>query len=470
MRVRLSVLCFVVLLVGTAALPAATAQSDGPVVCRGHVTESPETMTVLSVQGAKFGGEDAGKKPARLVGVGADGEVQWVQKSGRNHGVTWGYDVDPLDNGNLFVTATVRGGAVVYELDPQTGETLWSQTFDTHDTHDADLLNEDEIVVADMRNYNETSGENEDRVFVYNRTTDEITWEWHFDDRYDRSVGGNYSDDWTHVNDVDPVGDDRFLLSPRNFDQAILVNRTTGNIDMKLGSDGDFGVLRKQHNPDYLESEDGSPTFLVADSENDRIVEYERTADGWNRTWRIGNSSVFDWPRDADRLRNGNTLVTDSANHRVVEVTPTGEVVWEFYSPWLVYDATRVATPESGGPTMADLDTTGSYALKNGTPRASEELRDCDEALTNFENTYWRENRQNASESPESGGDGDTDGSVGSNDGDGGISTSILTDDQQPSEGLAGSLSSLADGNGLLVLGVVALLALAGVGAIVRRR
>ncbi|EJN58267.1 aryl-sulfate sulfotransferase [Halogranum rubrum] len=445
MRTRLSVLCLVVLLVGTAALPAATAQSqsDGPGICRGVMTETPETMTVLSVQGAKFDGNDSGKKPARLVGVAPDGEVKWVQKTGKNQGITWGYDVDPLDNGNLFVTGTMNKGTVVYELDPETGETLWSEQLDTHDTHDVDLLDNGNLAVADMRNYNETSDENEDRIFVYNRTTDEIVWEWQFADHYDDSVGGNYTEDWTHVNDIDPVGDDQFLISPRNFDQALLVNRTTGEVDMTLGEYGNHDILHKQHNPDYLESENGTPTFLVADSENDRIVEYERTGDDWTRTWRVGNSSVFDWPRDADRLEDGNTLVTDSANHRVVEVTPDGEVVWEFYSPWLVYDATRVQVPESGGPTMADLNASERVTLKNGTPRTSAELADCDEALSNVENTYWQENRENQSTST-----GTADGGESPDD----VSTDIVTDDGPT--GVASDLDSFVVAAAALLLGL----------------
>jgi uncharacterized protein (UPF0248 family) len=35
----------------------------------------------------------------------------------------------------------------------------------------------------------------------------------------------------------------------------------------------------------------------------------------------------------AQRLPNGNTLITDSAEGRVIEVTKDGEVVWEFYNP-----------------------------------------------------------------------------------------------------------------------------------------
>jgi len=112
---------------------------------------------------------------------------------------------------------------------------------------------------------------------------------------------------------------------------------------MRLGEDGNHSILNEQHNPDYLESEDGTPTILVADSDNDRVVEFERDCGDadlglhagtppeechWDEVWELGENQ-FNWPRDADRLPNGNTLVTDSLNHRVVEVTPEGEVVWE---------------------------------------------------------------------------------------------------------------------------------------------
>lgn len=38
-------------------------------------------------------------------------------------------------------------------------------------------------------------------------------------------------------------------------------------------------------------------------------------------------------PRWASRLSNGNTLIADTGNHRVLEVTPEGEVVWQYGEP-----------------------------------------------------------------------------------------------------------------------------------------
>jgi hypothetical protein len=127
--------------------------------------------------------------------------------------------------------------------------------------------------------------------------------------------------------------------------------------------------LYEQHNPTYLETDDGRPVILVADSENDRVVEYtctERVGEEceWERTWEVG-AGQLDWPRDANRLPNGNTLITDSRNHRVVEVTPTGRIVWEAYAPWGPFSAERAGAGNDGvrSPTMHDLGYRGSYNL-----------------------------------------------------------------------------------------------------------
>ena len=386
--------------------PATLQNATGP--CTGVIKSPANGMTVVSVQGFKFG-KNGGKRPAKLVGVGPRGNVEWVHHSAAKYDVVWGYDVDPMANGNVFVTATVKGHkTLVYELNPRTQERVWSKTFDVADTHDADLINNGTaIAVANMRNYHPSNRTNDDRVFVYNRTTQNITWQWRFDDHYDpKNLEENYTHDWTHLNDVDKVGEDRFLLSPRNFDQAIVVDRSSNEIVMKLGEDGKKNILNEQHNPDFLRSENGTPTILVADSENGRIVEYAnpdgvsgseasggssdssdgdlKNGQGWNRVWTLKGD--LKWPRDADRLPNGNTLVSDSSHNRVVEVTPKGDIVWEFYAPWLVYDAARVTDPnESGGPTMRDINASGTYKVGSGAGlhKNDSKLTACHAALQN---------------------------------------------------------------------------------------
>jgi hypothetical protein len=245
------------------------------------------------------------------------------------------------------------------------------------------------LLVANMREWDGSSGVSDDRLAIYDIsgilsgteervTEDDVVWEWHFKDHYPNSTDEGMGDDWTHVNDVDKIGPGRYLASPRNFDQVIVVNRSTKEIELRLGADGDLGTLHEQHNPMYLETDDGRPTILVADSENDRVVEYTCTAVTggeceWELIWEVGEDQL-NWPRDADRLPNGNTLIVDSMGHRVVEVTPQGNIVWEAYVPWSPYDVERMPYGDEGrwvyddpsdAPTMDDLDVAGSYALNN---------------------------------------------------------------------------------------------------------
>ena len=331
----------------------------------GTITDPANDTTAVAIQGFHFEGEDDPKKPARLVAVGPQGSVEWTY-NGSARGASWFYDVDPLSNGNLLAVNTARGKTFVYELDPETKERVWTETLPITDTHDVDLINENELLIGNLRN---SSGDTSDeRIYIYNRTTDRVTWEWEFEEHYppDTDVGVSNTDDWSHVNDVDEIAPGKFLVSPRNFDQVIVVDRETKEITMRLGADGNHTILDEQHNPTYLESENGTPTILVADSENDRVVEYARLDGSWERIWTVGTDQL-NWPRDADRLPNGNTLIVDTLNQRVIEVTPRGEIVWEQFAPWAPYDAERLAYgDEAGGPTIRDLGVSGSYELSGG--------------------------------------------------------------------------------------------------------
>jgi hypothetical protein len=206
------------------------------------------------------------------------------------------------------------------------------------DTHDVDKLGPDRYVVADKFNH---------RAYVYDAANDSIVWEYEFENHFapypeagegdetERSGVGGY----THLNDVDVVDDDTFLLSPRNFDRVVAVNRTTKETEWVLGEEDAHDILHEQHNPALISRDPRA--VLVADSENNRVVEYHQRPDGtWNRTWTYRGG--LRWPRDADRLPNGNTLVVDTFGQRVLEVNASGEVVWERETRLMPYDVERL--------------------------------------------------------------------------------------------------------------------------------
>ncbi|MFC7173233.1 hypothetical protein ACFQL0_07375 [Haloplanus litoreus] len=69
-----------------------------------------------------------------------------------------------------------------------------------------------------------------------------------------------------------------FLVSPRNFDRVMAIDRETKETRWTLGEEDNYDILHEQHNPVLLQRD--PLTVLVADSENDRIVEYRRTDSG----------------------------------------------------------------------------------------------------------------------------------------------------------------------------------------------
>jgi len=330
----------------------------------GTMAQPANDSTVIGIQGYHFQGEGNAKKPARVVSTSGNGTTEWVYED--MIGARWFYDVDPMANGNLLVVSTNPDGTMVYELDPETKERVWEETLPYHDTHDIDVYNDTHLAIANMRNWNESCECSDDRAVLYDREDGEVDWEWTFRNHYPNSTDGGFAKDWTHVNDVEVIRNgSELLLSPRNFDQVIAVNIESKEITERLGEDGDHSTLYEQHNPDWLTTEDGDPTILVADSENDRVIEYTKNNQGeWEHVWSAGSSASLSWPRDADRLPNGNTLIVDSMNHRVIEVTPQGEIVWEYFATWGPYDAERVGTgDESNGPTMRDQGVSGHKAI-----------------------------------------------------------------------------------------------------------
>jgi len=275
---------------------------------------------------------------ARAVAIDTrSGEVVWSHRPYERY-----FDIDPLDDRTvLFLGAEGPHGANmwVHVVDWRANETLL--TFRVpRDTHDVDYLGGSEFVVADKAAH---------RVYVYDAANGTVVWEYRFRARFSASDGT--PEDYTHLNDVDPVANGtKFLVSPRNFDRVLLLNRTTKEVEWTLGSEDAYDVLHEQHNPVLLSR--NPPTVLVADSENDRIVEYRRTDDGWEQVWAYRGS--VQWPRDADRLPNGNTLVVDTSGQRVLEVTPSHEVVWEISVVKAPYDAELLSLgDEPAGPSMA---------------------------------------------------------------------------------------------------------------------
>lgn len=318
----------------------------------GESTDGPGDLTVVTTQGFYTGVAPGDRQTATLQVFNRRGEQ--VYESTRYNAY---FDVDPVGGTRSTVeyVAAERTGTegcdyeqcsynFVERLNISTGERTriygeYTPQYDTGRWHDVDRINDTHLVVADIVF---------DRIYIVDTSTDEITWQWNVTRQYEITAGGSRAD-WAHVNDVEVLNDGRIMASLRNMDSIVFLDPGHGiDTDWTLGRDDEHDILYEQHNPDYIPPERGGPAIIVSDSENNRVLEYRRVDGEWQETWSWRDAQL-QWPRDADRLPNGNTLITDSHGDRIIEVSTNGSIVWEVEVEF-AYDAERLSTgPESAG-------------------------------------------------------------------------------------------------------------------------
>ncbi len=354
-RLRLAfvavILLSVVAVAGASSGGISTASED-------DVPDAPptENHTVVTESG----------RAGTITAYAPDGEVVYYNNTRTKY-----FDADPVEGDPMTVEYTATDTIhtegptcrsppcalnVIERADLETGEVeVVYERYDYKETagewHDADRINETHVVVADIV---------ADQVFIVNTETEVVEWLWDVQSDFPLDGGGPYPGDWAHVNDVEYIEsgemEGRIMVSLRNQDQVVFLDRDEGLLEeWTLGAEDDYDVLYEQHNPDYIPESEGGPAVVVADSENGRIKEFQREDGEWNRTW-LWEDDQIQWPRDADRLPNGNTLITDTHGNRVVEVNESGDVVWEVGST-LPYEAERLETgaESEGGQSAAAL-------------------------------------------------------------------------------------------------------------------
>ena len=237
--------------------------------------------------------------------------------------------------------------------------------------------------------------------YVYEVSWDgEIIWDWLASDHVDefglsedmRNIihraehfneeRGSY--DWLHINAMSYVGpnkwyddgDERFnpenvMLSIRRLNVIAIIDRS-GAVVWRMGPDyrlseawSEVGQIIGQHHPHIIpKGLPGAGNMLVFDNGGESGYGFANPADprgtrssrrhysrvleidpvSYEIVWeyRAGGNQAFrffsHYVSSAQRLPNGNTMITEGSDGRIFEVTSDGDIVWEYVSPFLGED------------------------------------------------------------------------------------------------------------------------------------
>jgi hypothetical protein len=197
--------------------------------------------------------------------------------------------------------------------------------------------------------------------------------------------------DWMHINAMSTLGPNRLYDSGdtrfhpdniiwcgRQTNIIAITDKKSGNIVWQIGPDYDctpelrnLGWIIGQHHAHMIpKGLPGEGNILVFDNggfagygapnpgsptgHNNALREYSRVIEFdpvslkmvWLYTYfeaghlnRMGRFNFFSpLISSAQRLPNGNTLITEGSNGRILEVTPGHELVWEYISPYFGMD------------------------------------------------------------------------------------------------------------------------------------
>ncbi len=289
----------------------------------------------------------------------------------------------------------VNGGGI--EILDWNGDQLWSYelsdaTYHLH--HDIEYLPDGNILAIawDKIPESEALSEGMDSSYVnpygevwseaileIDLDTNSIVWEWHAWDHllpdgadaedYPELIDPNYptnrqSADWLHINSVDyNEALDQILLSVHNTNEIWIIDHNSstseaasvkGDLLYRWGNPEAFGqsgsqVLYGQHDAKWIDLESSSSNILLFNNGNQRTRPYSTVLelnpglpysfDEADIVWEYGDSKDEEsfFSRNisgAQRLANGNTLICSGTEGRFFEVTPEGEKVWEYTSPY----------------------------------------------------------------------------------------------------------------------------------------
>ena len=295
-----------------------------------------------------------------------------------------------LPNGNLLYPTNDRsdlGSAGIREIDPQ-GDVVWF--YPCRVDHDFQVLENGNLLIHAITERawpGLAAGMTRHPYMIEVTRAGELVWEWRGEEHLEdlqallpqadwdhvmERAHGQFAFDWAHNNTLQIIPPNRtyqhertqgdrprfapgsIVFSYRSNDVIGVIERPSGNIVWAWGP----GVIDGQHKPHML------PNGHILLFDNGTLRRYSRVIEVDPLTGTIQWEYVAD-PREsffspyisgAQRLPNGNTLICEGGKAHMFEVTPTGDVVWDFVNPHVppdsrgsVYRCLRYSPAEAQG-------------------------------------------------------------------------------------------------------------------------
>lgn len=311
----------------------------------------------------------------RVERIGVDGDLLWAfEYAGETY--QQHHDIEVLPNGNILLIAwevlpaedalaagmrpelLPENGTIwpdqIVEIEPTSGEVVWTWRVWDHLVQDTD---------PELPNYGVVS-EHPERIDV-------------------NFVGLRRLGDWQHSNALDYNPElDQILISVRHFSEIWVIDHSTtaeeargdsggrsgqggdllyrwGNPETYQGGTAEGRVLFAQHDAQWIEPGlPGAGNILIfnnGDELADRLFSdaleivppldeagnYVRTESGLAPAaivWEYHTTPVADlfapYVSSVQRLANGNTLIVNGTAGQMLEVTPDGDLAWEYLNPF----------------------------------------------------------------------------------------------------------------------------------------
>ncbi len=284
---------------------------------------------------------------------------------------TWGIAYKPalhgviLPNGNLLYAGQIEqgpfplefggAGGLLIEIDWE-GNEIWryEDLYMHHDFFRMDNGNTmilrfdaapDDIAVK----YKGGISETERKGIVWFASFHEIdrdgnvVWEWkgyeHFDPDIDVMCPLCPRCEFDHCNSCKVLPDGNIMTTSLTLNNVYIIEKGSGDIVWRWGKAE--GELAHPHDPSLLDN----GHILVFDNGLHRSYSYpaysrilEIDSETGIIVWQFQESSPVNFfgsfISGAQRLPNGNTMICEGPKGHFFEVTPNGEVVWEYYNPF----------------------------------------------------------------------------------------------------------------------------------------